>query len=46
MAIGAAFITPPDIASMLMLLGPMALLFEAGLLVARVIERRRAKSGE
>lgn len=45
MAIGAAFITPPDVASMLMLLGPMALLFEAGLIVARVIERRRAASG-
>lgn len=44
MAITAAFITPPDVASMLLLLVPMALLFEAGLIVARVIERKRVTS--
>ncbi len=42
MAIAAAVITPsPDPGSMLALLGPMALLFEAGLWAARTIESRR-----
>jgi len=41
MAIGSAVITPPDPGSMVMLLLPMALLYEAGLFVARIIERNR-----
>jgi sec-independent protein translocase protein TatC len=39
--VAAAFLTPPDVISQLMLAGPMMLLFEAGLLVARIIELRR-----
>jgi Sec-independent protein secretion pathway component TatC len=43
MAIGAAIITPsPDPFSMMLLLIPMIGLFEAGLIAARRIERRRA----
>ncbi len=45
MAIAAAVITPsPDPGSMLALLGPMALLFEAGLWAARAIEARRGEA--
>ncbi len=44
MALVAACITPPDVTSMLMLLIPMAGLLEIGLLVARFIERERAKT--
>ena len=39
MACMAAIITPPDVVSMLLLLGPMALLYEAGLFAARFLER-------
>jgi len=42
MACAAAMLTPPDVTSMLLLLGPMACLFELGLVVARWIERKRA----
>lgn len=43
MAIGAAVFTPSgDPGTMLLLLIPMALLFEAGLLAARMIEKRKA----
>ena len=42
MAIVAAVITPPDVSSMLFLLGPMALLFEVGLFAARFLERESA----
>ncbi|MET7014079.1 twin-arginine translocase subunit TatC [Uliginosibacterium flavum] len=38
----AAVITPPDVASQLMLAIPMCLLYEAGILVARVVVRKRA----
>ncbi len=42
MSIGAAVITPsPDVVSMLLLLVPMVVLFEGGLIVARFIERDR-----
>jgi sec-independent protein translocase protein TatC len=41
MAVGAAMITPPDVISMILLLVPMGLLFEVGLVVARFIERER-----
>ncbi len=44
MAIASAVITPPDVASMLLLLVPMAMLFELGLIVARMIERNRAEA--
>jgi Tat protein translocase TatC len=37
----AAMVTPPDIVSMLLLLGPMILLFESGVLIGRLLERRR-----
>lgn len=44
-AIASAVITPSaDVFSMLALMVPMALLFEVGLLAARVIERERAKA--
>jgi sec-independent protein translocase protein TatC len=38
----AAVITPPDVTSQFMLAVPMCLLYEVGLLVARLIERKRA----
>ncbi|HWL93711.1 MAG TPA: twin-arginine translocase subunit TatC [Phycisphaerae bacterium] len=42
-AIGAAVLTPsPDIGTMLLLMVPMILLFEMGLVVGRVMSRRRA----
>ena len=41
--IGAAILTPPDVISQLLLAGPMFLLFELGLRVARVVERRAAR---
>lgn len=37
----AAVVTPPDVASQFMLAVPMCLLYEAGLLVAKVLERKR-----
>jgi sec-independent protein translocase protein TatC len=37
----AAVVTPPDVVSQLSLAIPMCLLYEIGLLVARVIEKRR-----
>ncbi len=44
MSIGAACVTPsPDPGTMLLLLVPMCLLFEGGLLAARLIEKRRAE---
>jgi sec-independent protein translocase protein TatC len=36
----AAILTPPDVISQLLLAGPMYLLFELGLVIARIIERR------
>ena len=36
----SAILTPPDVISQVLLALPMVLLFEGGLLVARVIERR------
>lgn len=42
-AVLAAVITPtPDVGTMLLLAGPMILLFEIGLLIGRIIERRSA----
>jgi sec-independent protein translocase protein TatC len=42
-AVLAAILTPtPDVGTMLLLMVPMILLFEIGLLIGRVVERRRA----
>lgn len=38
----AAVVTPPDVASQCMLAIPMCLLYELGLLVARMVERKRS----
>ena len=43
--IAAALLTPPDIISQVLLAGPMYLLFELGLLIARLVERRSASAG-
>jgi len=40
----AAVITPPDVTSQMMLALPMWLLFEMGLLAARLVERGRRKN--
>jgi sec-independent protein translocase protein TatC len=40
-AVIAAVITPPDVVSMLALLIPMCLLYEAGLFVARFVHKRQ-----
>ncbi len=42
--IAAAMLTPPDVISQLLLAGPMYLLFEAGILVARLVERKPVSS--
>jgi len=39
--IAAAFLTPPDVLSQILLAVPMIALFEAGLVMARFVERRR-----
>ncbi|MGD2107936.1 MAG: twin-arginine translocase subunit TatC [Phycisphaerae bacterium] len=39
--IAAAMLTPPDVISQVLLAGPMFLLFELGILVARVAERNK-----
>ena len=38
--IAAAMLTPPDVISQILLAGPMYLLFELGILVARTVERK------
>jgi len=40
--VAAAVLTPPDVASQVLLAVPIIVLFEAGLLAARLMERRRA----
>ena len=40
----AAFITPPDAISMISLAVPMCLLYEAGILVAALVERKRKQA--
>lgn len=37
----AAIITPPDAFSMLLVTGPLALLYELGIIMARMVEKRR-----
>jgi sec-independent protein translocase protein TatC len=44
-AVAAAIVTPPDVVSMLALLIPMCLLYELGILLARLINVR-AKTEE
>ena len=41
MVMVAAMVTPPDVTSQLLLAGPMVLLYEVGLIVARSMVRRR-----
>ena len=43
MVIMAAVMTPPDVVSQLLLAGPMYALFEIGICVAKVVERRRVQ---
>lgn len=40
-AILAAMLTPPDVVSMLMLMAPIVLLYEVGIMVSRVVWKRR-----
>ena len=42
----AAVITPPDVISQLLLAIPMCLLYEAGIIAARLLDRRSGESGE
>ena len=42
-AVVAAFVTPPDIFSMLMMLGPILLLYEVGIALGKVIWKRRER---
>ena len=42
MVAASALVTPPDVTSQVMLAGPMILLYEIGLVAARVMIRRRA----
>ncbi len=44
--VAAAMLTPPDVISQLLLAGPMYLLFELGLFVARVAERKADAQSE
>lgn len=44
--IACAMLTPPDVISQLLLAGPMYLLFEVGMLVARITERKAAARDE
>ena len=41
MVVAAAIMTPPDVISQLLLAGPMYLLFEIGLILARLREKKR-----
>ena len=45
MVVAAALVTPPDVTSQLLLAGPMVLLYEVGLLAARLMIRRRQAGG-
>ncbi len=42
-AVLSAVITPPDVFSQLLMVGPLLLLYETGILLIRMTERRRAK---
>ena len=45
LAVIAAVLTPPDIMSMLFMLVPMVLLYEIGLIMVMLIERKKRQSG-
>ena len=40
-AVGAALLTPPDVVSMAMMMAPLVLLYEIGILLAKGVTRRR-----
>jgi sec-independent protein translocase protein TatC len=44
MSVLAAIITPPDLLSMLLMLGPMVVLYEISIVVVAIFERRRARA--
>lgn len=45
--VGAAVLTPPDVISQVLLAGPMYMLFEIGLLIGRIVEKKAAeKTGD
>jgi len=46
MAFLSAIITPPDVTSMMFLLLPMALLYEVGLIAARIIEKKHSEENK
>jgi sec-independent protein translocase protein TatC len=46
MAIVAAVVTPPDLLSMLLMLGPMWLLYEFSIVLVYFVERKRARETE
>jgi sec-independent protein translocase protein TatC len=46
LAVLAAVITPPDLLSMLMMLGPMLILFEGAVIVVGIFEKKRVRDEE
>ncbi|MDR1904827.1 MAG: twin-arginine translocase subunit TatC [Treponema sp.] len=42
----AAVLTPPDVVSQVLLALPLVVLFEAGIIVSRIVQKRRNKSGD
>lgn len=46
MFVAGAILTPPDVVSQVMLAVPLILLYESGILVARLVGRRAARSSE
>jgi len=42
----AAIVTPPDVISQVSLAVPLILLYEASIILARMVEKRRAKQEE
>jgi len=42
----AAILTPPDVITQIMMAGPMILLYEIGILVARIAQKKREKEDE
>jgi sec-independent protein translocase protein TatC len=46
MFVAGAILTPPDVVSQVMLAGPLILLYESGILIARLVGRRETASSE
>ncbi len=44
MFVAGAILTPPDVVSQVMLAGPLILLYESGILISRLVIRRRARA--